>query len=391
MPRWTSTLPTRAGAALDRLAGGLPALGIALSGGGDSMALLHLAAAWAGPRGVRLEAAVVDHDLRPDSAAEARFAAQSAAALGIPAQILTWRDHPGGNLMQAAREARLTLIAGWARRRDIGAVALGHTADDVAETLLMRLARGAGLDGLAAMAETWDAHGIRWLRPLLDCGRAELREWLAARAIRWADDPSNENPHYDRARIRAAMAALGLEPAQLARSARNLARARDALIPAALALTEGAMAEGGALSLPLAPLAAAPEELRRRVLVAALAWITGAPHPPRQSGLNAAWRAIAAGRRTTLAGAMLTPRRGVLLLDRESAAAARAAPLDRPGIWDARFAAAPPEGSHVAALPGSAAPGLWRGAVPIGPAPATPLRDLASLRALISAPRLADS
>ncbi len=388
-----AALPARAEAALDRLAGdNRRALGIALSGGGDSMALLHLAADWAAPRGVGLEAAIVDHRLRPESAAEARFAAKAAESLGIPAQILAWRDHPpAGNLMQSARRARMALIADWARARGLAAVALGHTRDDMAETLLMRLSRGAGLDGLAAMAESWEKDGILWLRPLLDCGRAELRGWLAARAIPWADDPANENPRYHRARIRAAMAALGLEPAQLARSARNLAQARDALIPAALALTEGARAEGGALFLPLAPLAEAPGELRRRVLVAALAWITGAAHPPRQSGLDAAWRAIAAGRRTTLAGTILTPRRSELHLTREPAAAARAAPLAQAGIWDNRFRAAPPEGTRIAAAPGSAEPALWRGAALLGPAPATPLRGLAALRGLISAPRLSDS
>lgn len=393
MPRWTSTPSSKAGAALDRLAPGLPALGIALSGGGDSMALLHLAADWAGPRGVRLAAAIVDHGLRHGSAAEARFAAQAAESLGIPAQVLAWRDHPRtGNLMQSARRARALLIADWARGQGIAAVALGHTRDDVAETLLMRLSRGAGLDGLAAMAEAWDEHDIRWLRPLLDCGRAELRGWLAARAIAWADDPGNDDPHYDRARIRAAMAALGLEPAQLARSARNLAQARDALAPAALALVEGARAEGDALSLPLPPLRTAPAELRRRVLVAALAWITGAPHPPRQSGLDAAWHAVAGEKRSTLAGVILTPSRDRLHLTREPAAAARAAPLTRAGIWDARFRLpAPPPGQHIAARPGGADPAFWRGTRHLGPAPGMPLRDLAAFRALLSAPRRTDS
>ena len=376
-------------AALDRLAAGLPALGIALSGGGDSMALLHLAAGWAGPRGVRLAAVTVDHRLRPESAAEARFAAQAAESLGIPAQILPWDDHPaGGNLMQSARRARALLIADWARAQGLPAVALGHTRDDVAETLLMRLSRGAGLDGLAAMAEAWDSHGIRWLRPLLDCGRAELRDWLAARAIAWADDPSNDDPHYDRARIRAAMAALGLQPAQLARAARNLAQARDALIPATLALAEDARVQGDTLSLPLPPLRSAPAELRRRLLVAALAWITGAPHPPRQSGLDATWTAIAAGRRGTLAGVILTPRLDRLHLTREPAAAARAAPLTGAGLWDARFRLpAPPPGQHIAARPGGSDPAFWQGSRHLGPAPGIPLRDLAAFRALLAAPR----
>lgn len=385
----TDPLLQRAGAALDRLAGDVSRLGIALSGGGDSLALLHLAQPWAAGRGVRLEAVIVDHGLRAASQAEAEAAAAAAQSIGVPATILHWQGRPAqGNLMQAARAARLALIAGWAQARGIGAVALGHNRDDLAETLLMRLARGAGLDGLAAMAEARQEAGILWLRPLLDCGRAELRDWLAAQGIPWADDPTNHDPAFDRARIRATMAGLGLDPAMLARSAHNLAQAHDALIPATLALVEGARAEAGNLWLSLSPLAHAPTELRRRVLVTALAWVTGATHPPRQSGLDAAWDALAAGRRTTLAGVILTPRNGLLHLTREPAAAARATPLTQAGIWDRRFRLpAPAAGQHIAARPGGADPALWQGAQHLGPAPATPLRDLAAFRAMLSAPR----
>lgn len=381
-------------AALDRLAAGLPRLGIAVSGGGDSMALLHLVQGWAAGRGVALAAVSLDHGLRgAQSAAEVDLAAAAAHALGIPHSRLFWHDRPqGGNLLAAARHARSRLFAHWAAGHGISAIALGHTRDDLAETLLMQLGRGAGLDGLAAMAEARTDHGIDWLRPLLDCGRDALRDWLRARAIAWADDPSNNDPAYDRARLRAAMAGLGLDPAMLARSARNLAMARDALIPAALALVADARAADGALALPLAPLLGAPAELRRRVLVAALGWVSDAGHPPRQAGLDRLLAAMATGRRMALGGVLVTPGPLWLHLAREPAAAARAGPLHGAGIWDRRFAvAAPPPGCHVAALPGRAEPGLWRGGTCLGPARATPLRDLAALRRLISAPRRADS
>ena len=139
--------------ALDRLAGDLPALGLAVSGGGDSIALMHVAAEWA--QGRRIMVATVDHGLRDGSAAEAEEVARAARALGLSHAVLLWRrDTQVGNLMAQARDARLRLLSGWARRNDLPAVALGHTADDLAETLLMRLARGSGVDGLSAMAES---------------------------------------------------------------------------------------------------------------------------------------------------------------------------------------------------------------------------------------------
>ena len=153
-------------AALDRLAGDLPAMGIAVSGGGDSVALMHMVAEWA--RGRRIMVATVDHGLRPESAAEARQVSRAARALGLPHATLLWqRGTETGNLMANARDARLRLLSGWAQRNNLSAVALGHTADDQAETLLMRLARGSGIDGLASMAEWRDRFGIRWLRPML--------------------------------------------------------------------------------------------------------------------------------------------------------------------------------------------------------------------------------
>lgn len=382
----------RAMAGLDLLAGNVASLGIALSGGGDSMALLHLAHAWAAQTGVRLGAAIIDHGLRPESAAEARFAAQTCDALGVPAQILHWQAPESGNLLEAAREGRADLIAAWARGAGIEAVALGHSSDDLAETLIMRLMRGAGLAGLSAMADRWQDRGMIWLRPLLECSRAGLRKWLIAHDIIWIDDPTNDDLAYDRVRIRKAIADLGLDPAMLARSARNLARAHDALAQTALSLIADARVDGMTLSLPLAALLAAPSEIRRHVFVAALGWVTGARHPPRQSALDHLIARIAAGERANLAGVILTPDGQRLQFAREVTAASRALPLYQAGIWDQRFVIsvlAP--GQHVAALPGTALPGLFQGGSCLGPAPARPLRDLDNLRQAVFSPRLTEN
>lgn len=358
-------MPQAAAAALDRLAGDLAALGVAVSGGSDSLALLHLAAAWARARGLRIEAATVDHRLRPESAAEAESVARSCAALGIAHEILVW-DHGGnvpGNLMDAARRARLQLLAGWAAARGLGAVALGHTQDDQAETLLMRLARGAGLDGLSGMADSRQQGGVLWLRPLLGLRREALRDWLRGQGIAWADDPSNDDPGYERVRVRRAIAALGLPVPALARSAAHLAEARAALAEAAVAAAAGASADRGMLRLPLAALQDSAPEIRRRLLLAALRWVTGADYPPRGEDAARLLAVLLAGGQGTLEGVIARVRGGVVEFLREPAAAARgggvaAGLCPGPGdiyapktlLWDRRWRLEGlPEGAEVTA------------------------------------------
>ncbi|MFC0340886.1 tRNA lysidine(34) synthetase TilS [Paracoccus niistensis] len=329
---------------LDRLAGGLPALGIAVSGGSDSIALLHMAHEWARARGVRIEAATVDHRLRPEAAAEAAWVGRMAEGLGLPHAVLTWQ-HEGvaGNVMDAARRARMHLLAGWARAQDLPAVALGHTQDDQAETLLMRLGRGAGLDGLSGMAPLRQQHGTLWLRPVLGLRRKALRDWLTGRGIAWVEDPSNEDRAYERVRVRQAIAALNLPIEALARSAGNLAEARTALAEAAVAAAKGAQADRGMLRLPRHVMEASPE-IRRRLVVAALRWITGADYPPRGADVARLIEAMAAGGQGTLDGVIARTRGEMVEFIREPAAAARSSA--RPG----------PEGNRVK---GNASEVLW--------------------------------
>ncbi|MFN3278635.1 MAG: tRNA lysidine(34) synthetase TilS [Paracoccus hibiscisoli] len=346
--------------ALDRLAGDLPALGLAVSGGGDSVALMQVAAEWA--QGRRVMVATVDHGLREGSDAEAEDVARAARALGLPHAILLWRrDTQAGNLMAQARDARLRLLSGWARRNDLPAVALGHTADDLAETLLMRLARGSGVDGLSAMADWRDAFDMRWLRPMLGAGRAELRDWLRARDVGWIDDPTNDNADYDRVRARQAIAALGLDVSGLARSAAHIAEARDALAEYAALVSKETEFDRGSLILPRGPLRDAPPEIRRRILVAACRWVTGADYPPRRATLIHALEAVLAQGRVTLDGAMISPTGSGLRVTREAAAALRA-PAVADGPWDRRWRVAGlAPGQRLAALGAEALSRLpWR-------------------------------
>lgn len=348
----TATSPdpaARIRAALDRLAGDMPAIGIAVSGGGDSVALMHITAEWA--RGRRVIIATVDHGLRRESAAEAQQVKRQASALGLRHATLMWqRGTEDGNLMAQARDARLRLLSGWALHNGLSAILLGHTADDQAETLVMRLARGSGIDGLAAMAEWRDAFDQRWLRPMLGVGRGELRDWMRARGIAWIDDPSNESEEYDRVRIRKAMDAMGVDVAALARAAAHIGEARDALSHYAALASQDAEARNGTLTMPRRPVREAPAEIRRRLLVAGCRWITGADYPPRRAAVMHALNAMAAGNRVTLDGALVEPLGDRLRFSREPAAAQRA-PDSRGPFWDNRWVIdGIRPGQHVTAL-----------------------------------------
>lgn len=359
-------------------------VGVAVSGGGDSLALLLLVADWAAGAGRAVAAITVDHRLRPESAAEAAAVAAFCAARGIDHATRAWeRRETRGNLQAAARDARRALIADWAHGRGIGGVALGHTLDDQAETFLLRLARGSGVDGLAAMRPVTRAAGIVWLRPLLGLRRAALRDWLAAQGVAWAEDPGNADPAFARVRARAALgplATLGLGPERLAATAARMGRARAALEAATRTLAASCLREGAAgdLALDPGPLAAAPEELRLRLLAGALCWTAGAPLRPRLATLEAACAALIEGRLgrgATLHGCVLRPWRGAVAIRREPARTAPPVPLAQ-GAWDGRWrVTGAPEGgadgveiaalgdAGLAARPGWRASGLAREAL----------------------------
>jgi tRNA(Ile)-lysidine synthase len=232
-------------------------LGIAVSGGPDSTALLLLAAA-ALPGCV--EAATVDHQLRPESAGEAAAVAQLSDALGVPHRVLAVDVAPG-NLQAEARAARYAAMAQWMEERGLAALATAHHADDQAETLLLRLNRASGVAGLAGTRGRGFVPGTRQLllRPLLGWRRAELGEIVAAAGVASADDPSNRDDRFDRARIRKSIAASEwLDVPSIARSAAHLADADLALEWAARREWDECVTEGlGIVYRPQAPRAVA--------------------------------------------------------------------------------------------------------------------------------------
>lgn len=335
----------------DRLVGlirdGLPAgetIGIALSGGGDSTALLHLCRA----AGFRVEAVTVDHRLRPESAEEAAAVGRWCAALGVRHEVRVWEHgEVPGNLMDAARRARMGLIRDWAVSRGIGVVALGHTQDDLAETVLMGLARSAGLAGLSGLRRVFDAGDIRVHRPLLDAGRAELRGWLRERGIAWVDDPTNENDRFTRVKARRALAALapmGITAERLAEVAANLARAQEALAVQVDRACRWVEERAGALRFDPG-VGQEPGEVQRQVVVGGLLWLTGADYAPRAAEVERMVRALAEGRDATLAGCRA---RGGWLMREPRAVGG---PTRVGEVWDGRWIVEGPE-AEVRALGG---------------------------------------
>lgn len=330
----------------------LPArVGIAVSGGGDSVALLHLFARWSAQTGRPIAAVTVDHGLRAQSRAEAEGVAALCRTLGVPHDILTWHRLEGaGNLAAGARDARYALIADWALASRVGAVALGHTMDDGAENFLMRLGRAAGIDGLAGMQGRFSRHGLLWCRPLLQQMRATLREYLERHAVAWVEDPSNDDPKYMRTRARALLPQLG----ELGIDAQSLHHSAFALRQAQAALAEytrreaaqHVRQEAGDIVLPDSLSRLVPVDIERRLTVAALQWVGSSPYPPRKLFAGVLPRDLMQQQRLTLSGCLIMKRKGHFRITREyNAVKDLVTPTDV--VWDSRWRL---QGPHEAGL-----------------------------------------
>ena len=318
-----------------------PTLGLAVSGGGDSMALTALAFEWAKDRKRRIAAVTVDHGLRSESADEAQRVAAFAGELGISHDTLHWQGWDGqGNLQDKSRRARASLITDWALGNGIKCVSTGHTRDDQAETLLLRLARGSGVDGLSAMADTRTSHAITWHRPLLNVARTVLRDYLANEGLPWIDDPSNDDLRFDRVKARRALdtlSTLGITADGLVLTAERMGRARAALESATGDLAaKAAKADHGDLLLDWTSISSAPEEIRNRLVAAALMWVSGAEYRPRASALESAIEAMETQRTTVLSGCQIGAEGSGRRITRELAAV-RDASVSVGQVWDNRW------------------------------------------------------
>ncbi|HUF55955.1 MAG TPA: tRNA lysidine(34) synthetase TilS [Thermohalobaculum sp.] len=331
---------------------------LAVSGGSDSVALLRLVT----ETGAAPPVVTVDHGLRPESTEEAAWVGRLCRDLGLEHHVLRWREAAAGNLQAAARNARYRLIGDWARPRGVVTVVTGHTLDDQAETVLMRLARGSGLDGLAAMRPRARHEGIAVYRPLLGLRRDALRKHLRSLGQDWLDDPSNDDRRFDRVKAREALAhlaVLGLTAERLARTADHMARARDALEATLDGWTTANMAlrPTGEVSVVRSAYRALPEELRLRLLTRALGLVAGRLYRPRFDALAPLAARIAEGGECaqSLHGCLVRADADSVRVFREPGAVAGPEPIVAgAATWDGRWrvTAGDPaaEGLSVAAL-----------------------------------------
>jgi tRNA(Ile)-lysidine synthase len=337
-----------------------PSVAVAVSGGSDSLGLGLLLAEWIGQRDGRLTVLAVDHGLRVEAAAECRRVAEIFAAIpNCSTHILHWDgEKPAHGLQAAARAARYQLLTDWCRAHGVLHLAVGHTADDQAETVAMRQAHGSGRSGLAGMAAVRPENGVRLLRPLLPVPRAAIRGWLQARKQGWIDDPSNELTKFERVRIRRRLG--GDRSAPLLDQARQSGEDRDRLERAAAALLAEAaqVFDSGYVAIDLRICLAADSAVRTQALRQVTLAISGADYAADLEDILSSVAMGNPGARTR-GGCLFQVLQGRLCVFREAAAVA--APLATvpgwTGRWDGRF------GLRVA---GSLSPGKELAIGPLG-------------------------
>jgi tRNA(Ile)-lysidine synthase len=328
---------------------------VALSGGGDSLALLLAAAGWTRRVGRTLIVLTVDHRLRPESAGWTRTCAATARRLGLAFRALAWTaDKPTTGLPAAARTARHALLADAAREAGARVILMGHTADDGLEARLMRQDGSSTSEPRAwSPSPAWpQGRGLFLLRPLLQVRRAEIRDWLTARGEPWIDDPANEDASYARPRARLALSRGATPPA---------ARAGASAKALALACRSDA---GGAFEIARSDLRGASPEALARFVSAVCLCAAGTDRPPARDRVErlAARLIETPAFVATLAGARIEAEAAQVRFLREAGEAARGglAPLSlgagQIGVWDGRFEVTADGDLEVRAAPRSAAP-----------------------------------
>ena len=314
------------------------------------MALMHLARRWldlTGRKPASATVATVDHGLRPESKEEAAFVAEHARALGFSHATLDWTgEKPKTGIQAAARRARYDLLASHALACGAACVVTAHTEDDQAETLLMRLRRGSGVDGLSAMAPISERNGVAIVRPLLGFSKGRLMADLRASSVPFIRDPSNDNAAFERVRLRhatKALASAGITRSSLVMTATRLSRSRDALAR----VTEDFLREHfhvtdlaqGKISREVFD--ALSDDIALRALGRILSLVGGTGLPPRLMRLEHLLSNLKLKKReTTLGGCIMVAASGTLNFYREiGRLKVRPIPFE-PGakrVWDNRF------------------------------------------------------
>lgn len=321
-----------------------PHIAVGVSGGADSMALAILLSDWAQRQGGSVTALIVDHGLRPESVIEARSVSKTLAAHGIENQILRWSSDDVTSAIQSkARHARYDLMESWCKQANVLHLAVAHHADDQAETVMMRMEKGSGPDGLSGMPDTRELKHCRLLRPFLNVRKQALIEFLDDRGVSWVHDPSNDDPKYARTVIRLGIVNDNVDIDGVAMSAARYARVRDvAETAAARWLARYAnLKPTGYLALNRAALMNAAEDTQLRVLSRSATVIGGKTYPPAISATEGLFDQLLDGRAATLSGSLFTVKKDDVIVFREMRNLPPAQSfVGREILWDGRFSIA---------------------------------------------------
>ncbi len=325
---------------LTEIAGDGKKFGVAVSGGGDSVALLHLLLPWAKENQKKLFVVTVNHNLRKNSSQEAISVQELCAKYRINHSILEIHEDVSGNLQSWARENRYHLISEWASGNGIESVFLGHTSDDQAETFLLRLARGSGVDGLSAMTSKSYRNRIYWLRPLLKTSRKDLRNFLDEEDIPYVNDPSNEDLRFDRIKVRKVLESsikYGLETARLVETSHRMAQARDVLNNVAFQFARKHVFQTkiGTVAVDLQELKLLLPDTRHRILSYVVKWVSDNPYGARAKTLENTLISAMEGKSRTCCGCVLSKFDEKLHISREFNAVKNSGTSDN--IWDGRW------------------------------------------------------
>jgi tRNA(Ile)-lysidine synthase len=333
---------------------GFERIALAVSGGSDSTAMLHLVRQWNARRNFKTALTVlsVDHGLRTEAAGECVQVATWCEALGLSHVTLKWTgEKPVTGLQAKARQARYDLMTEWCLANDVPVLLTGHTADDQAETVVMRKTRTSSLKSLAGIWPSRDWNGVRVMRPLLSVRRQDLREFLLAQDLTWIDDPSNLDQRYERVRVRAQLDGNASAASSAIDAQQQVATVRDSALHWIRAHVN--ISELGLVCLPRVVFTSIEADLADEVLVGLLQ-ISGANHLPelkqRQSLLT--WIQDERGVRRTLGGLVFAKRRDDILVAREPGRISTipvTIPFSGEVIWDGRFLVKGPVGSEIKA------------------------------------------
>ncbi len=262
-------------------------IGVAVSGGGDSLAMLLVAASSIDRINCQIEVATVDHGLRADSGAEAQFVKDICDSIYLKHSILPWeKPDKINNIQNCARLARLRLLTEWANRDEISIILLGHSADDQAETIIMNLIRGSGIEGLRGMPSFFLNEGIIFARPFLSVGRERLRSFLQDHEYSWIEDPSNSDEKFQRVRVRKILpklSELGLTIKKINLTGERMACASSLLRQLAGSEIEKCISinSWGELKLHKKHFLFLPMEIQMRILTAVVGGLRGTQYRPR--------------------------------------------------------------------------------------------------------------